>query len=144
MYTEWIAITALLAVVIVVTGRAAMKDEKNLAFLSPPPTTTELVITGSQVFPTPTPSLSESTSRPDNMMLGTEIPDAPTGHQLTSMAAEFAELLRHSYWARAGSLSEVETRAHRLRRLLPDDTDVAEFADLALIAARILQADAGS
>ena len=60
------------------------------------------------------------------------------------MIPEFAELLRHSYWAREGNVSEVETHAHRLRRLLPVDTDVAEFADLASIAARIQQMDTGS
>lgn len=76
--------------------------------------------------------------------LAAEFTDAPTRYQLAAVVAEFAELLRHSYWAREGSLSEVETQAHRLRGLLPDDTNVAELADLASIAARIQQVDAGS
>lgn len=76
--------------------------------------------------------------------LAAEFTDAPTRYQLAAVVAEFAELLRHSYWAREGSLSEVEAQAERLHRLLPDDTDMAEFADLVSIAARIQQVDAGS
>ena len=76
--------------------------------------------------------------------LFTEFIEAPARYQLSAVVAEFAELLRQSYWAREGSLSDVETEADRLRRILPDDSDVAEFADLASIAARIHRADAGS
>ncbi len=85
--------------------------------------------------------IEQSVTRGD---LAAEFTDAPTRYQLAAVVAEFAELLRHSYWAREGNLSEVETQARRLRGLLPDDTDVAELADLASIAARIQQADAGS
>ena len=130
MFTRWITIIALLTVVVVATGCAATEDGADEEFMSPPPIATALVITGSQAFPTSAPSLSAYASE-----------DAP--YQVVSGAAEFAELLRHSYQAREGSLSEVETQAHRLRGLLPDDTDVAELADLASIAARIQQADAG-
>ncbi len=76
--------------------------------------------------------------------LSTEFIEAPARYQLSAVVAEFAELLRQSYWAREGSLSDVETEADRLRRILPDDSDVAEFADLASMAARIHRADAGS
>ena len=76
--------------------------------------------------------------------LAAEFTDASTRYQLAAVVAEFAELLRHSYWAREGNLSEIETQTDRLRHLLPDDTDVAELADLASIAARIQQVDAGS
>ncbi len=76
--------------------------------------------------------------------LDTEFTDAPIRYQVAAVVAEFAELLRHSYWAREGSLSEIEAQALRLHRLLPDDADVAELADLASIAARIQQANAGS
>ena len=76
--------------------------------------------------------------------LAAEFTDASTRYQLAAVVAEFAELLRHSYWAREGNLSEIETQTDRLRQLLPDDTDVAELADLASIAARIQQVDAGS
>ena len=76
--------------------------------------------------------------------LFTEFIEAPARYQLSAVVAEFAELLRQSYWAREGSLSDVETEADRLRRILPDDSDVAEFAELASIAARIHRADSGS
>ena len=76
--------------------------------------------------------------------LSTEFTEAPARYQFSAVVAEFAELLRQSYWAREGSLSDVETEADRLRRILPDDSDVAEFADLASIAARIHRADSGS
>ena len=76
--------------------------------------------------------------------LSTEFIEAPARYQLSAVVAEFAELLRQSYWAREGNLSDVETEADRLRRILPDDSDVAEFADLASIAARIHRADSGS
>ena len=76
--------------------------------------------------------------------LSTEFIEAPARYQLSAVVAEFAELLRQSYWAREGNLSDVEVEADRLRRILPDDSDVAEFADLASIAARIHRADSGS
>jgi len=144
MYTEWIAITAFLAVVIVATGRAAMKDAKNFEFLSPPSKATDLVIAGSQAFPTPTPSLSESTPRPNDIKMDSEITDAPMRFHVAAMVAKFAELLRLGYRAREGNLRGVETQVHRLHRLLPDDTNVAELGVLASIAPRIQQAFAGS
>ena len=76
--------------------------------------------------------------------LSTEFIEAPARYQLSAVVAEFAELLRQSYWAREGNLSDVEVEADRLLRILPDDSDVAEFAELASIATRIHRADAGS
>ena len=76
--------------------------------------------------------------------LSAEFTEAPARYQLSAVVAEFAELLRQSYWAREGNLSDVEAEADRLRRILPDDSDVAEFADLASMAARIHRADSGS
>ncbi len=128
---RWIAIFALLAVVVVATGCATMEDQEDEGAMSLQPIATALVITGSQAFPTSAPSVSEST-------------DAPIRYQVAAVVPEFAELLRHSYWAREGNLSGVETHAHRLHRLLPDHADGARFANLALIAARIQQVDAGS
>ena len=85
--------------------------------------------------------ISETVTKGD---LSTEFTEASARYQLSAVVAEFAELLRQSYWAREGSLSDVEVEADRLLRILPDDSDVAEFADLASIAARIHRADAGS
>ena len=50
--------------------------------------------------------------------------------QLSAVVAEYAEILRESYWAREGSLQTVADEAARLRRLIPEDADIAEFASL--------------
>ena len=57
--------------------------------------------------------------------------------QLAAVAAEYAEILRESYWAQDGSLAQVAAEAERVRRLLPQDPDVAEFAALAAQAERL-------
>ena len=69
--------------------------------------------------------------------LSDEFENAPARYQLSAIVAEYAEILRNSYWAREGSLEDVVAEAERLRRLLPDDSDVAEFASLAAQAERI-------
>ena len=56
--------------------------------------------------------------------------DASTSFQLAAVVAEFAEILRNSYWAQDGSLAQVLAEARRLQDLLASDSDVAEFADL--------------
>jgi Ca-activated chloride channel family protein len=47
--------------------------------------------------------------------------------QLTAAVAEYAEILRESYWAQDGSLQAVRTLAQRIGAALADDPDVAEF-----------------
>ena len=59
--------------------------------------------------------------------------------QLAAVVAEFAEVLRNSYWAQDGDLQRTAAEAARVQRLLPYDPDVAEFADLVARAARIEQ-----
>ena len=59
--------------------------------------------------------------------------------QLAAVVAEYAEVLRNSYWAQDGDLERTAWEASRVRRLLPHDPDVAEFADLVARAARIQQ-----
>ena len=55
--------------------------------------------------------------------------DASTSFQLAAVVAEFAEILRNSYWAQDGSMAQVLAEARRLQDLLADsDSDVAEFA----------------
>ena len=63
--------------------------------------------------------------------------------QLSAVVAEFAEVLRGSYWAREGSLQAVAGEARRVQQLLPDSTDVSDFASLAVQAAG-LEATAGN
>ena len=56
--------------------------------------------------------------------------DASTSFQLAAVVAEFAEILRKSYWAQEGSLTQVLAEARRLQDLLDKDSDVAEFSNL--------------
>ena len=57
--------------------------------------------------------------------------------QLAAVVAEFAEVLRGSYWAQEGSLEDVASEARRLRQLMPEASDVAEFASLTVQAERL-------
>ena len=57
--------------------------------------------------------------------------------QLDAAVAEYAEILRGSYWARYGSLEEVRIMAQRVGVLLQDDPDVIEFAYLVTQAEQI-------
>ena len=61
--------------------------------------------------------------------------------QLSAVVAEFAEVLRGSYWAREGSLQAVSGEARRVQLLLPDSTAVSDFTSLAVQAASF-EADA--
>ena len=67
--------------------------------------------------------------------------DADPRFQLAAVVAEYSELLRHSYWAKDGSLREVVDKAGRVERQLPYDADVAEFVDLASRAYAIERGD---
>ena len=50
--------------------------------------------------------------------------------RLTATVAEYAEILRESYWAQDSSLSHVLALAQDVRRDIPYDGDVAEFVSL--------------
>ena len=63
--------------------------------------------------------------------------DASPRLQLAAAVAEYAEILRASYWAQGGNLSNLATLSQRVRRLLPQDPDVAEFAELVTRAENI-------
>ncbi len=63
--------------------------------------------------------------------------EASNRFQLAAAVAEFAEVLRGSYWAREGSLDTVAGEARRLQQLMPGASDVAEFAGLTAQAARL-------
>ena len=57
--------------------------------------------------------------------------------QLAAVVAEYAEILRESYWAQDGNLAIVAAEADRIRWLLPHDADVVEFAALTREAERL-------
>ena len=69
--------------------------------------------------------------------LAVSFEEASSRFQLSAVVAEFAEVLRGSYWAKEGTLQAVAEEAQRLQQLLPESTDVAEFASLATQAAAL-------
>jgi Ca-activated chloride channel family protein len=56
--------------------------------------------------------------------------EASPRFQLTAVVAEYAEVLRHSYWAKESSLDNVLTQARRVAEYFPEDEDVSEFLEL--------------
>ncbi len=65
--------------------------------------------------------------------------DAPATFQLTALVAEYAEILRESYWARDNDLGTLAIDAQRIERLLDDNVDGLEFLEIVTNAARISQ-----
>ena len=72
----------------------------------------------------------------DTNQLMASVEQASARFQLDSAVAEYAEILRDSYWAQDGSLEDVRTLIQRVSSMLPDDPDVSEFA---LLVTRALQ-----
>ena len=62
--------------------------------------------------------------------LAADFEETSSSFQLAAVVAEYAEILRQSYWAQDGSLGEVAAEAVRVLMMAPDDSDVAEFAVL--------------
>jgi Ca-activated chloride channel family protein len=56
--------------------------------------------------------------------------EAPPHFQLAAIVTEYAEVLRHSYWAKESSLDDVLTQARRVAEYFPEDEDVVEFLQL--------------
>jgi len=81
--------------------------------------------------------VSEITQAFEKSQIRPRFEEASSRFQLSATVAEYAEILRESYWAQDSSLSEVASEAERIRGLLPQDQDVIEFAQLASQAASI-------
>ncbi len=62
--------------------------------------------------------------------LATEFGEASARFQMSAVVAEYAEILRESYWAQGSSLERVAAEAIRVQGLLPSDEDVSELASL--------------
>jgi Ca-activated chloride channel family protein len=62
--------------------------------------------------------------------LAARFEDASARYQMTASVAQFAEILRQSPYAGNGGLSLVQRYAERVAKALPDDAEVAEFAQL--------------
>ena len=69
--------------------------------------------------------------------LAMEFAEASPRFQMAAVVAEYAEVLRESYWAQEGSLESVSSEANRVRNLLPSEPDFEEFAALVARAERI-------
>jgi Ca-activated chloride channel family protein len=61
--------------------------------------------------------------------------DASPRFQLDALVAEFAEILRNSFWAQDNSLEALVTDARRIAEYLVDDSSVREFVQLVELAA---------
>lgn len=64
--------------------------------------------------------------------LAARFDDTAPAYQLTVIVAQYAEILRGSYWAKAAgtTLDDIAAEAQRIAESLPGDTDVQEFATL--------------
>ncbi len=63
--------------------------------------------------------------------------DASPNFQWSVAVAEYAEILRGSYWAQNLNLADVSTEAHRIGESLEEDPDVREFLELIHRAVRL-------
>jgi len=59
-----------------------------------------------------------------------EFEDADLYFQRTVVVAEYAEILKDSYWAKDGSLNAVYREAMRIYEYMPRERDMEEFVDL--------------
>ena len=87
-----------------------------------------------------TGQVTEIQKRFEMSQLQTSMDEASARFQLASVVAEYAEILRDSYWAQDGSLADVVALTQRVSTMLPDDPDVAEFA---MLVARAMQIEDG-
>jgi Ca-activated chloride channel family protein len=67
----------------------------------------------------------------------TTFADASPRFQLAAVVAEYAEILRNSYWAQNNNLTSLSTDARRIAEYFPTDPDVQEFAQLVTQAAAL-------
>ena len=66
---------------------------------------------------------------------------APAALRLVTLVAEYAEILKGSYWARQGDIAEVLERTQRLQPDFAGDARVADFSSLVAAAAQLSAAD---
>lgn len=73
----------------------------------------------------------------DSRDLERDFEDADPYFQWAVVVAEYAEVLRESYWARGSSIGDVLVEARRVAERLPSHPDVDEFLDLVRRANRL-------
>ena len=69
--------------------------------------------------------------------LESSLEQASPRFQMSAVVAEYAEILRESYWAQEGSLEAVIAQARRIQQLLSEDVDFAAFTNLVIRTERI-------
>jgi hypothetical protein len=69
--------------------------------------------------------------------LAREFHDADLYFQRAVVVAEYAEILKHSYWAEESSLDHVYREALRIFEEMPREHDMEEFVDLVGDALRL-------
>ena len=69
--------------------------------------------------------------------------EASPHFKLDTVVAEYAEVLRESYWAQDSSLKDVRRMADRVSEFFTDDSDVAEFVSLVNRAEQLESRGAG-
>ncbi len=74
--------------------------------------------------------VTEVTQTLDRSDLETSLENTSASFRLDAAVAEYAEILRHSYWAKDGSLEAVLALTRQVAEELPADPDVAEFLEL--------------
>ena len=65
----------------------------------------------------------------DSAQLTPAFTETSPSFQLAVIVAEYAEVLRESYWAQENTLAGVQEEAERIGRLFEDNADVEEFVD---------------
>ena len=72
----------------------------------------------------------EQEHRVSTLMARTSVAETSPRFKLAASVAQFAELLRHSYWAKGKTLDDVVELAREAERRHPGDADIAEFVAL--------------
>jgi len=75
-------------------------------------------------------NVTEFKSSIDTKNFKKEFGDVSSNFALASTVTEFAEILRHSYWAKDAKLDDVLKKAQNLTSQFKDNTDVIELIDL--------------
>ena len=86
---------------------------------------------------------SKTTERGANTIetddLEESIDDCSSNFRLAATAAEFAEILRKSYWAKGATLGSVLERAQKLNQDFAGNADVIELVDLISKANKLMK-----
>ena len=73
----------------------------------------------------------------DTRQMAEDFRAAAPHSQWTVIVAEYAEILRESYWAEESTLGEVLHEAERVSEYMWEEPDVSEFVDLLRKASRL-------